>query len=113
MTIYKTHKEKSYFDFIKEGKKTIEIRLKKEKHTLIKPGDILHVYRNDEEEDLKVKVLDVRNYQNFEEMLEKEEIQKIIPDTKTSNDILKTVRKFYTPESEKKYGVLAIEIALI
>lgn len=113
MTNYKNHRDEPYFTLVKCGKKTVEARIKKGKYGKIKPGDFIVVLKRDSEESIKVRVLGVRNYNNFKEMFEKEDYKKIIPDAKNIEEALKEPFRFYTKEMEKKYGVVAIEVKLL
>lgn len=97
--------QEKYLRLIKEGKKKIEGRLYDEKRKRIKPGDIIIF-----EGRLKVKVKGLRVYHSFKEMLEKEGLERVLPNVKSIDEGVKIYRKFYSEEEEKKYGVVAIEV---
>lgn len=111
--LYKSHRAEPYFSFIKEGVKTIEGRLLKGLYQELKIGDEIQVYNNEETESVLVKVLALRKYTSFQEMLEKEESKKILPDADSIEQGLEIYRKFYSPEQENQFGVLAIEVVLM
>jgi len=97
--------QEEYLKLIKEGKKKIEGRLYDEKRRQIKPGDIINF-----EGRLKVKVKALRVYSSFREMLEKEGLERVLPNVKSIDEGVQVYRKFYSEEEEKKYGVVAIEV---
>jgi len=113
MKTYHNHRAEPYFTFVKNGQKTIEIRLQKGKYLLIKPGDHIIVYNKEETDEFEVEVLDTRKYKTFQELLKNEDIKKVLPDKDNFKDVLKTPYQFYTKEQEKEFGVLAIEIKRI
>jgi len=45
-------------------------------------------------------------------MLENEPIKKILPNANSIDQAIKIYREFYTPEQEKRFGMIAIEIEL-
>lgn len=110
---YKNHRQEPYFTYVKNGVKTIEGRLQKGLYSELKPGDHILVYKQDESEYVEVVVLDVRRYRSFAEMLDNENIQKILPDVQTNEAGVMAYRKFYSVEKEVEFGVLAIEVELI
>lgn len=96
---------------IKNGNKTIEVRLNDEKRKKIKTGDIIQFIKVPRDgKFIKVKVLDTTIFPTFKEMYEnisakemgscEESIEKMIEDT----------YEIYTPEQEKTYGTVAIKI---
>ncbi|ALV62542.1 ProFAR isomerase-like protein [Thermococcus sp. 2319x1] len=97
--------QEEYLKLIKEGKKKIEGRLYDEKRRQIKPGDVI-VF----EGRLKVRVKALRVYPSFKEMLEKEGLDRVLPNVKSIDEGVETYRKFYSEEEERKYGVVAIEV---
>jgi len=98
--------QEPYFGFILSGKKTVEGRLNKGKSKEIEIGGILNI--NNE---VEFEVVGKRIYSSFREMIEKEGIEKTIPDKKSVEEAVGVYRRFYTLEEENKFGVVAIEIA--
>lgn len=102
---------KKYFDLIKSGEKTIELRLFDEKRKNIKINDILTLKNDDNEEILKVKVLNLYQSNCFENLI------KLFDIKKTGFDSIKELNgcilEFYTKEKQDKYGVLGIQIKVL
>ncbi|WP_457619653.1 HisA/HisF-related TIM barrel protein [Methanopyrus sp.] len=97
--------EEEYLNLIKEGKKTVEGRVKDDKRVRIKPGDKILFNRR-----LLVKVVDVREYDSFEEMLREEGLENVLPNVDSIEEGIEVYRRFYSSGKEKMFGVLAIEI---
>jgi len=94
-----------YKTFLLNWDKIIEWRLDKWKFNKMKIWDIIQV------DDVEFEIWRKQKYSSFKEMLEKEWIQNVLPDKTNIEDWVKNVYyKFYTPEDEKKYGVIAIEL---
>ena len=100
------------FDLIKNGTKTIEMRLYDEKRRLIKKGDIIEFTNRVTGEKIKTKVLDLHLYNSFKELyndFDNISIGYKADEIKNPNDM----EKYYNKEEQDKYGVVGIEIKLI
>lgn len=100
------------FESIKNGTKTIELRLNDEKRQLIKKNDIIQFENRVTLEKIKVKVLKLHKYNNFEELyrhFDKISLGYNIDESASFKDM----EKYYSEEEQEKYGVLGIEISLM
>lgn len=96
------------FEQIKEGSKTIEIRLNDEKRQQIKVGDKIEFSsRAEPEEKILTKVVDLIHFQTFSGLFDVYPLE--VFGAKTKEELM-DVYKYYTPEDEKKYSVLGIKI---
>lgn len=107
---YHNHRSEPYFSFLKNGQKTIEGRLRKGKYARIQPGDEIEVFNKDETDKINVVVKRVTNYPTIRAMLTAEAFIKILPDVTTVDQGIAVYRKFYPPEDEHQFGVVAIEV---
>ncbi len=105
----------SPFKMIREGNKTIELRLYDEKRKTISVGDIITFTNTaDSNDTLCVKVNDLFIFNSFDELYKnlplmecgytKEDI-----DTASPCDM----EKYYSKEMQQQYGVVGIKISLI
>ena len=97
---------------IKQGSKTIEMRLYDEKRKLVKVGDIIEFTNVDTLEKICVKVIKLHLFKNFDELyknLNKVALGYNGDEVSSSRDM----EKYYSKEEEKLYGVVGIEIKLI
>ena len=100
-----------WFGYIKSGEKTIEGRKNKGDFKEMKPGNIVKwISKNDH---VLTKIVGKRAYSTFKEYLETEGLDKCLPGIETIEDGVGVYYKYYTPEDEAKYGVLAIELEKI
>lgn len=100
-----------YFNAIKEGKKTVEVRLNDEKRRAIKIGDTIEFIKVPEQnEALQVHVINLRKYDTFEEMYENILFQDFDCEGWSMKEMVEGTYEIYTPEQEKRWGALAITI---
>lgn len=102
------------FHNIRDGKKTIELRLYDEKRRKIKLGDYIifsKVSNPNEKVATKVKALYRGN--TFRELFEDISIEKCGNSKSDSVEtVISSMRKYYSEEDEHRYGVLGIKIEL-
>lgn len=110
----KSHKLRllpEYFEYIKNGTKRLEIRLNDEKRKNINIKDTIIFEKLDEtKEHLTTTVTNLYKYNNFEELIDKNDITFLADQSVTKEKLLKTLNEIYTKEEQEMYGVLAIEI---
>ena len=95
----------------KSGEKIFEIRLNDEKRRLLKVGDCLFFKREQEcNQELHTHIVELKHYKSFVDMLNEIPIGLIGFENMYNVDVLKEYHKFYTPEDEFKYGVVAIKV---
>ena len=97
------------FESIKEGTKTIELRLNDEKRSLLKVGDEIEFTNRDTNEKLSVDIINLHKYPSFEELykhFDKVEMGYNKDDIAEPKDM----EAYYSKEEQDKYGVLGIEI---
>ena len=99
--------QEPYLSFIKSGQKTVEGRLNKGKFGYLEIGDILTL---SDSSNLEFEVTGKRAYTTFQEMIISEGIERVIPDKESIKDAVDVYYRFYTPEQEQEFGVLAVEI---
>ncbi|MCD8238357.1 MAG: ASCH domain-containing protein [Clostridiales bacterium] len=103
------------FEKIKEGKKTIELRLYDEKRKLISVGDKIKFFNIcNKNEVLTAKVVELHIFKNFEALYRELPLLKCgysidnVEYAKASD-----MDFYYPPDRQKKYGVVGIEICLL
>lgn len=102
------------FVSIKAKRKTVEVRLNDKKRSMIKVGDIIEFMKVPEEDErIKVEVLELRKYDTFKEMYESIPFKYFDCEDWTLEGMIEETYKVYSPEQEKKWGTLAISIKVI
>ena len=110
--IYEMNLNPLPFKVMKEGKKTIEMRLNDERRKDIKVGDVIVFTQTETKEQLKVEVLALYPYPSFEELykhFDKKELGYSEDEVADPNDML----IYYPKDKIEKYGVLGIKIKLL
>ena len=107
--IHKMKLNEEPFERIKNGTKTIEFRLYDEKRRKVKIGDKIEFSKlPDLQEKILVDVLDLYTEPSFEELFEK-----LYEDKELAKQRANAMYEIYSPENEKKYGVVGIKIKLV
>lgn len=102
--------KRPYFQLIKLGKKTLEGRIAYPSMRQIKKGDEVLLRTGGDE--IKIRILDVREYRDFQEALRHENIAQLLPDIKPEN-ALEVYERIYPAWKVKQYGgVLIFELAV-
>lgn len=97
------------FKSIKEGTKTIELRLNDEKRSLLKVGDEIEFTNRDTNEKLSVDIINLHKYPSFKELYKHfNKIELGYAEDEPSDS--KDMEAYYSKEEQDKYGVLGIEI---
>lgn len=100
-----------YFSAIKEGKKTVEVRLNDEKRRKIRVGDSIEFIKVPEQNDtLQVKVIELRTYETFQSMYKDIPFKDFDCEGWTMEKMIDGTYEIYNPEQEKAWGTLAIRI---
>ena len=100
------------FGLIKNGSKTIEMRLYDDKRRSIKDNDIIVFTNRTTEETINVKVINLYLYPSFEELyknFDKVSIGYAKNEVANANDM----EEYYSKEEQLAYGVVAIEMKLL
>ena len=98
--------KQGFFNLIRLGTKTLEVRVGYRNIKRIKPGDIMELATSAQSCIIRIK--DVRNYRTFQEMLNHEAPGLIVPGA-TKTELLHLLRKIY-PRDREKLGVVVLEI---
>ena len=109
--IHKMNLNDGPFNNIKNGFKTIEMRLYDEKRRMINDGDIIEFTNRITNEKISTKVIKLYIFNNFEELYK--QFDKISLGYK-ENEIASPndMNIYYSKEEQEKYGVVGIEIKL-
>lgn len=108
------HLDEDIFKVVEKGIKNVEVRINDEKRRKLKIGDeITFLKRPLEKETLKAVVTDLKYYDYFEELVKDYEIERLYTKESNKEECLKLLKRFYTDDEEKEYGVVAIHFKLL
>lgn len=96
-----------FLDQIEASRKTLEVRVAYANIRTIQPGELIRLESASAKKVIRVN--EVRNYQNFDQMLEVEDPGRIVPDMSRS-EVLDLLKVIYPPEKER-LGVVVLDIA--
>ncbi len=109
---HKMKLQKEPFEKIKNGSKSIELRLFDDKRRLIKVGDIINFTLIGSDDFISVKVIDLHLFDSFKSLYENLPLAKCgyIDVTKAKPE---DMEEYYSKEEQSLFGVVGIEIELI
>jgi ASC-1-like (ASCH) protein len=96
------------FQKIKEGKKSVEIRLFDAKRRILNIGDELVITNRTNLESLHIIIQDLVHAKNFRDL-----IAKVTPEAqgnRTLEEALDELAQYYTADQEQQYGVIGIKL---
>lgn len=99
---------------IHDGSKNIDVKLNKPLFSRIKEYDIIE-YVNIEQEKRKIEVivLDIKKYRDTRELLKNIPISCILPLATVYSNITNNFGHIFSPEKEKKYGIICLTLNVI
>lgn len=123
MKFWESGRESNLLDDIIAGRKTIEGRLNRGKFAEYSVGDIVSLRRDyrdtkgvlldGEPHAAQVKIVAIRHYETFIDMVESENYKSVIPSANSAKEAATIYDDYYSIGDQNKYGVLAIEIEYI
>lgn len=113
--VYEMKLNAAPFEKIRDGRKTVELRLFDGKRRRLEIGDdIIFTRLPDEQERIAVKIKALLRFASFEELFEIISPETCGNDAGTSKEEAALgMRKYYSEEKEKQYGVVGIGVSVI
>ena len=100
-----------WYTHVKNSKKIVEGRLYDSKlEDQLKIDPIIKFWNNDKTEFVIVQVLKLTTYLTFEEMLNTEGLDNVLPNVETIKEGIAIYREYYSDEEEMERNVLAISL---
>ena len=97
------------FNLIKNGTKTVELRLNDGKRQLLKIKDLIEFTNRDNNEKMIVEIEDLCYYPTFEELYKHfDKISMGYDENEVAN--YQDMEEYYSKEEQSKYGVVGIKI---
>lgn len=103
--------QEPFWSQLRDGRKVVEGRLNHGKFGKVEPGDVLRAHCDSEY--ILLQVICTRLYDSFEEMLQAEGIDRVLPGVSGIDKGVETYRQFYTAESEELHGVIAMTLEIV
>ncbi|MBP3687983.1 MAG: ASCH domain-containing protein [Alphaproteobacteria bacterium] len=110
--MHKLNVQEKYYNLLKSGAKTIELRLYDEKRQAIRIGDTIEFSNlSDTTDTFKANVINLHKAESFAALCDKIDPRRAGMADKA--ELLKVLSEFYPEERQKAYGVVGIEIKRI
>lgn len=114
MTLYIEHLSEPWFTLVFLGLKKIEGRKNKGRFKEMKVGDIIEWTNNDfQPRSVQTRITRKAEYCTFKMYLLAEGLHNCLPGMPTLEHGLSVYYKYFTPEEEAEFGVVAIELQLV
>jgi ASC-1-like (ASCH) protein len=113
MTEHIMHLSNEPFEWIKSGKKSVEIRLFDEKRKKLKICDIIVFKKTDGNEEIKTRIKGLLRFNSFRDLFLFIPKKYLGHESLDLEEQILRMRRYYSEEDEKKYGVLAIWFEVI
>ena len=113
--LHRMHLDPDAFAAVDTGKKTIELRLYDEKRRRVQAGDIIRFESTEDELDvLYAQVEGLRFFASFDELYRSLPLAACGYDLdEAKNASPRDMDRYYSPEEQKKWGVVGIELSLL
>ena len=112
--MFECHLDEDVFVVVKNGIKNVEVRVYDEKRRKMKIGDeIIFLKRPLEEEKIVTRIVDLKVFKDFNELVSKYNIERLYLDTFSKEEFINLLGRFYSKEEQDKFGVVAIEFEVI
>ncbi len=110
--MHKLNVKEKYYNLLKLGEKTIELRLYDEKRKMIKSGDMIEfVNAADGSDTFTAEVIALHRAESFAALCDKIDCRKAGMADK--GELITVLKEFYPEERQKAFGVVGIEIKRI
>lgn len=110
--MHKLNVKEKYYRLLKSGVKTIELRLFDEKRQAVKIGDIIEFTNNSDFDDTFLsQVVNLHKADDFVSLCQKIDCNRAGFSNK--DELIAVLEEFYSPERQKEFGVVGIEIKKI
>lgn len=99
-----------YFQMIKDGSKNVEGRINNNKYSVLNKGDIIKFSANENNKTIECRVVGIKKYETFKEMLSKEGIENMLPGIKNIEEGVRIYESFGDYRNKvKQQGCIAIK----
>lgn len=110
--MHRLNVQEKYYNLLKSGRKTIELRLFDNKRKDIKIGDYIEFSNNSDANDkFTSQVINLHRADSFAELCQNIDCRKA--GFSNDNELTDILEEFYSQERQKEFGVVGIEIKLI
>lgn len=106
------HLAKQPFEQIKNGEKTVEIRLNDEKRKCLKVGDVLRFTQVGGNETVTARIVALHSFETFLQLFSSDLFEKTGSGNMTAEQAAESMYAYYSRQQEERFGVLAIELQL-
>ncbi len=110
---YEVHVSLPWYNLIKEGKKTVEGRPKRNTFAQMKVDQVVKFFNKELNESFCAKITRVTEHKTFEDMIRSNGIDNVLPGIRNIDEGVQVYMQYYNKEIESEFGVVGIHVTLI
>jgi ASC-1-like (ASCH) protein len=107
------HVSLPWYIHIKEGRKTVEGRPKRNTFAQMKVGQFVKIFNKELNESFCVKITKITEHKTFEDMIRSNGIDNVLPGIRNIDEGIQVYMQYYNKEIESEFGVVGIHVSLI
>ncbi len=107
------HVSLPWYNLIKEGKKTVEGRPKRNTFAQMKIGQVVKFFNKELNESFCVKIVGISEHKTFEDMIRSNGIDNVLPGIRNIDEGVQVYMQYYNKEIESEFGVVGIRVQII
>jgi ASC-1-like (ASCH) protein len=110
---YEVHVSEPWYTHIKEGKKTVEGRPKRNTFAEMQVGQTVKFFNKQLNESFCAKIIEINEYKTFFDMIKSNELENVLPGIRNIDEGVDVYMQYYNKEIESQFGVVGIKVQVI
>jgi len=110
---YEVHVSEPWYTHIKEGRKTIEGRPKRNTFAEMKVGQTVKFFNKQLNENFCAKIIEINEYKTFFDMIRSNGLENVLPGIRNIDEGVSVYMQYYNKEIESQFGVVGIKVQVI
>lgn len=110
---YEVHVSEPWYTHIKEGRKTVEGRPKRNTFAEMQVGQTVKFFNKQLNESFCAKIIDINEYKTFFDMIRSNGLENVLPGIRNIDEGVSVYMQYYNKEIESQFGVVGIKVQVI
>jgi len=110
---YEVHVSEPWYTHIKEGRKTVEGRPKRNTFAEMKVGQTVKFFNKQLNENFCAKIIEINEYKTFFDMIRSNGLENVLPGIRNIDEGVSVYMQYYNKEIESQFGVVGIKVQVI
>ena len=110
---YEVHVSEPWYTHIKEGRKTVEGRPKRNTFAEMQVGQTVKFFNKQLNENFCAKIIEISEHKTFFDMIRSNGLENVLPGIINIDEGVDVYMQYYNKEIESQYGVVGIKVQVI